>query len=154
MQLFLVIWITIVMAVACYLHMTKYIIGWWVRFDCAFFCLEFAVVFFRLVVNTGVLLWLQQFCAIFLKRLFNSLRFWSVVILQMIIPVIFVILGLLNGYLATNVGTEDTQDPLRPLTLPDTAPSSNISLFWAQFGSPSSGAFNLQVRCNYASLKQ
>ena len=64
----------------------------------------------------------------------------------MLIPVVFVVLGLLIGYLVTNVGTEDTQDPLRALTLPNTAPSSNISLFWAQFGSTPSDTFNLQVK--------
>ena len=96
-------------------------------------------------MNSGLSLWLQQFCAIFLKRFYNSVRFWSAVICQFVLPLIFTILALLMGYLVNTLGSEENQDPLRTLSLQDTAPSKNISLFWAQFGSGPPNSFQLDV---------
>ena len=108
---------------------------------------------FSCAVNSGLSLWLQQFRAIFVKRFYNSVRFWSAIVCQFLMPLIFTILALLMGYLVTSLGSEQNQDPLRTLSLQDTAPSKNISLFWAQFGSPPPNSFQLDVRALHTDVR-
>ena len=85
-------------------------------------------------LNTGFELWCQQFLAIFLKRFYNSLRFWVAIIWQLIIPLLFVLWGLILG--VTNTGF-NADDPSRVLTIENSALSDNRTFFYAQFGDTS-----------------
>ncbi|XP_019855200.1 PREDICTED: ATP-binding cassette sub-family A member 3-like [Amphimedon queenslandica] len=85
-------------------------------------------------LNTGFKLWCQQFWAIFLKRFYNSLRFWVAIIWQLIIPLLFVLWGLILG--VTNTGF-NADDPSRVLTIENSALSDNRTFFYAQFGDSS-----------------
>ena len=83
------------------------------------------------VRHTGPMLWLQQFVAMFLKRFYNSLRFYMAVITQLVLPLIFILLALtLIKIPDPNLGDQ----PSRLLTLKNSALSRNITTFWAQFG--------------------
>lgn len=84
-----------------------------------------------LALNTGFKLWCQQFVAIFLKRFYNSLRFWVAIIWQLIIPLLFVLWGLILGVTTPGFNTDD---PSRVLTIRNSAPSDNVIFFHAQFG--------------------
>ena len=95
-----------------------------------------------LKLNVGITLWCQQFVAIFLKRFYNSLRFWVAIIWQLIIPLIFVLWGLILG--VTNTGL-NSDDPSRSLTIQNSAPSDNITFFWAQFGYADSNLFSVSM---------
>ena len=84
-----------------------------------------------LALNTGFKLWCQQFVAIFLKRFYNSLRFWVAIIWQLIIPLLFVLWGLILGVTTPGFNTDD---PSRVLSIRNSAPSDNVIFFHAQFG--------------------
>ena len=86
----------------------------------------------RPVVNTGIVLWIQQFYAMFVKRFYNSIRFWASVIWQLIIPLFFVLWGLILGKTIPGINSDS---PSRVLTLENSALSENITFFYAQFGS-------------------
>ena len=81
-------------------------------------------------MNTGIRLWFQQFYAIVIKRFFNSLRNWSTLIWQLVLPLLFILLALI---LAVTVPSGSAPDPKRVLTLENSAASDNITVFWAQF---------------------
>lgn len=77
-------------------------------------------------------LWFQQFWALFLKRVYNSARFWGAAVSQLLLPVGFILFALI---LAVTSSTRNEDDPKRLLSLKNSALSSdNISLFYAQFG--------------------
>ena len=101
-----------------------------------YFHTAYQILLLILAVNTGAALWMQQFCAMFLKRLYNSVRFVWGVIWQLILPVLFILLGLI---LAKTLPGRNSDDPKRLLSLTNSAPSNNLTLFWAQFisGTPS-----------------
>ena len=83
------------------------------------------------VRHTGPTLWLQQFVAMFLKRFYNSLRFYIAVITQLVLPLIFILLALILIKIPNpNLGDQ----PPRSLTLKNSALSRNVTTFWAQFG--------------------
>lgn len=68
----------------------------------------------------------------FLKRVYNSVRFWGAVVSQLLLPVGFVLFALI---LAVTGSSRNEDDPKRSLDLKNSALSSdNISLFYAQFG--------------------
>ena len=91
--------------------------------------------------NTGIILWLQQFYAIFLKRIYNSLRFYGAIVSQLVLPLIFVLFGLI---LIVTVPSGNEDDPKRSLGLDSSAISpENVSVFYAQFGDLSVGSSNL-----------
>lgn len=81
--------------------------------------------------HTGPVLWLQQFVAMFMKRFYNSLRFYIAVLTQLVLPLIFILLGLILIKIP-NTGLGD--EPRRLLTLHNSALSRNVTAFWAQFG--------------------
>lgn len=82
-------------------------------------------------INTGIILWLQQFLAIFIKRFIHSVRFWVAIIWQLVIPMIFVLWGLL---VAEFVPGTTSDPPNRLISVPNSAPSvENITFFWASF---------------------
>ena len=80
--------------------------------------------------STGITLWFQQFYAMFLKRFYNSLRFYTAVIIQLIIPLLFIILALLIVKLPDN---SPRDDPRRLLTLSRSSMSDDAEVFWAHF---------------------
>ena len=85
------------------------------------------------VLNTGFILWVQQFAAMFLKRFFHSIRFWQAIIWQLVIPLIFVLFGLIVAKVVPKLDTRVTSTPSRVLSIDNSAPSNNVSLFWASF---------------------
>lgn len=82
--------------------------------------------------HTGPILWLQQFVAMFMKRFYNSLRFYIAVITQLVLPLIFILLALILIKIPSYLG----EQPQRLLTLKNSALSRNATAFWAQFGEP------------------
>ena len=95
-----------------------------------------------ITVNTGIVLWFQQFFAMFLKRLYHSFRFWISIIWQLIIPLIFVLWGLI---IAKTVPGLTSEDPKRLLSIQNSAPTNNITFFWAQLAE--SSGLDLGVSC-------
>ena len=95
------------------------------------------------VPNSGLVLWCQQFCAMFLKRYYNTLRFWQAIITQLILPLLFVLFGLI---LAVTLPNLNETDPSRQLRIDNSVldPNNRI-LFYAEFGNEPSGIFNFEV---------
>jgi len=81
--------------------------------------------------NRGLTLWIQQFWAMFLKRFYNSLRFFGAVFSQFLLPMLFVLFALV---LAVTIPNPNQDDPRRALLLENSALSDNITVFYAQFG--------------------
>ncbi len=92
--------------------------------------------------NSGLTLWVQQFCAMFLKRFYNSLRFWTALISQLFLPLVFVLLALV---LAVTLPDPSDNDPSRDLILQDSALSNRIYLFHADFTDNTSGPIDSAV---------
>jgi ATP-binding cassette subfamily A (ABC1) protein 3 len=44
-------------------------------------------------INSGIVLWFQQFCAMFIKRALNAIRHIPALVFQLVLPAIFVLLG-------------------------------------------------------------
>ena len=86
-------------------------------------------------INTGVKLWFQQFVAMFMKRFYNSFRYWVAILWQLIIPILFVVLALVVVKVISQSGSYDSNEPSRVLTIKNSAPSHDISFFWADFAS-------------------
>ena len=96
--------------------------------------------------NRGLTLWIQQFCAMFLKRLYNSLRFYAALISQLLLPMLFVLFALILVITAPN---PNQNDPRRALRLNNSGLSDNVTLFYAQFGNEANLALNFSVRLYY-----
>ena len=95
---------------------------------------------------------MQQYKAMFIKRYINFKRFQVGLIWQILFPVVFVIMGLM---LAAIINTAYEDDPKRAMTLPLSAPSNNMTLFFGRF-IQSPLPFNVEVSitinnisCNY-----
>jgi len=67
----------------------------------------------------------------FLKRFYNSLRFFGAVFSQFLLPMLFVLFALV---LAVTIPNPNQDDPRRALLLENSALSDNITVFYAQFG--------------------
>lgn len=86
----------------------------------------------RLAPNTGLILWLQQFWGMFMKRFYNSLRFYGALVSQLLLPLVFVLFGLV---IAVTVPSNVTDDAPRALWLNNSGLSPDTSIvFYAQFG--------------------
>ena len=82
--------------------------------------------------NTGITHWFQQFCAIFLKGVYNSFRSYIALLSQLVLPFLFVLIGLI---LAKTTPSTIEDDPKRSIELRTSAVSTNnLTLFFAQFG--------------------
>jgi ABC-type multidrug transport system ATPase subunit len=81
--------------------------------------------------NSGVILWLQQFWAMFLKRFYNSLRYYVAVVTQLILPLVFLVLALLIVKIPSVIPTDD---PRRVLTLRQSSLSDRAEAFFVHFG--------------------
>ena len=97
-------------------------------------------------LNTGLGLWIQQFRAVFIKRLRNSFRNWLAVIWQLILPITFILLALV---LVEVSPTGESNDPKRALTLENSALTNNVTIFWAQFDNGTS-TVDLSVSSKYS----
>ena len=86
--------------------------------------------FLQLDLNSGLLLWLQQLRAMLIKRVLNTFRYPGALVAQLLLPVFFIALGL--TFLKT-VPAYTSQDPPRSLTLKESSPVTNISIFSANF---------------------
>ena len=95
-----------------------------------------------MVRHTGPVLWFQQFIAMFMKRFYNSLRFYVAIITQLLLPLVFILFALI---LIKIPNPELGDQPRRLLTLKNSALSKNATAFWAQFGKPPSN-FSFAVR--------
>ena len=84
-----------------------------------------------IIRHTGPVLWFQQFVAMFMKRFYNSLRFYIAVFTQLLLPLVFILLGLI---LIKIPASQFGDAPRRELTLHKSAMSRNVTAFWAQFG--------------------
>ena len=74
--------------------------------------------------------WIQQYRAMVVKRYLNFIRFYIGILWQLLLPLLFIILGLV---LAGTITTHYTSDPARELSLSLSAPSNNLTLFQANF---------------------
>ena len=81
------------------------------------------------MLNAGIVLWFQQFYAIFLKKLLNSRRFWVALIWQFFLPILFILFGLLFGKFLPGF---NTNDPPRVISIDSSSESNNRTFFWAQ----------------------
>ena len=92
--------------------------------------------------NTGVVLWLQQFLAMFLKRYYNSLRYYVAVGTQLILPLVFLILALLIVKIPS---VTPRDDPRRVLTLRQSSLSDRAEAFFVHFGNATPPVFSFEV---------
>ena len=98
---------------------------------------------FSTVPNSGLVLWFQQFCAMFLKRFYNTLRFWQAIITQLLLPLLFVLFALI---LAVTLPNANENDPLRSLSVENSGlDASNRILFYAEFGADPNSVFDFEV---------
>ena len=89
-------------------------------------------VIFSTELNTGIVLWLQQFYGLLIKRFLHSLRNWRAIITQLIMPVIFIILGLVLVYTVPGI---NSLDPKRSLSLRNSGiDDEDIRTFYAECG--------------------
>ena len=77
--------------------------------------------------------WLQQYRAMFVKRFINFKRFRVGLFCQVVLPMLFVVVGLV---VVSVIILVNDSDPPRSLNIRNSAPnSSNITFFLGQFGS-------------------
>ena len=67
----------------------------------------------------------------FVKRFYNSLRYYAAIFTQLFLPMIFIILSLLIVKIPDPLAGDD---PKRVLTLSHSALSDRVEVFRAQFG--------------------
>lgn len=89
--------------------------------------------------NTGVVLWFQQFWAMFVKRFYNSLRFYSALVSQLFLPLLFVVFALVVVVTAPDRQADDA--PRAMLINNSAQTQENATVFFAQFG----GSLDLSV---------
>ena len=90
-----------------------------------------------------MVLWFQQFCAMFLKRVYNTIRFWQAIFSQLILPLLFVLFALI---LAKTLPNANENDRSRALNVDNSGlDASNRLLFYAVFGENLSDIFNFDV---------
>ena len=78
--------------------------------------------------NKGFILWLQQFRAMFIKRLYYSIRFYPALLTQILFPVLSVAIGLL-----VILSNPKDDDPPRALYMSNTGlDSRNTTIFYAE----------------------
>ena len=97
--------------------------------------------------NRGITLWVQQFWAMFLKRFYNSVRFFGALFSQFLLPMLFVLFALV---LAVTIPGPNQDDPRRALLLENSALSDNITVFYVEFGNEVNSPLNFSVSqiCN------
>ena len=87
---------------------------------------------FPVELNSGYVLWIQQFYGLLVKRFLHSIRNWRAVIIQVVLPVMFILLGLI---LIETVPSVSDPDELREMSLTESAlDEDDITTFFADFG--------------------
>ena len=100
-------------------------------------------------LNTGAVLWAQQFYALLVKRFLHSLRNWRALITQVVLPSIFILLGLI---LIETVPGVTEPDELRVMSLQETALiDDDIVTFFAEFGDGNLSSI-FQVSTSYTNI--
>ena len=94
-------------------------------------------------LNTGIILWMQQFYGLLVKRFLHSIRNWRAIITQLVVPIIFILLGLI---LVHTVPGTDSPDESRSLNIPDSALEDDIIAFYAELGS-GDPIFTVSIYC-------
>ena len=79
----------------------------------------------------------------FLKRFYNTLRFWQAIFTQLLLPLLFVLFALI---LAVTLPNENENDPSRSLRISNSGldPNNRI-MFYAEFGDDPTRAFDFSV---------
>ncbi len=93
-------------------------------------CIQQEILFVPTVPNSGIVLWFQQFVAVFVKRVLNSMRFWAAAVTQLILPLVFVLLALTLGKTLPDPNEDDGS---RELRIDNSALSSTVKAFYADF---------------------
>ena len=89
--------------------------------------------YFLTDLNAGLVLWVQQFYALLVKRFLHSIRNWRAIINQVVVPTIFILLGLI---LVETIPAVTEPDELRSMSLQESAlVDDDIVTFYAEFGS-------------------
>ena len=79
----------------------------------------------------------------FLKRFYNSLRFWQAIITQLILPLLFVLFALILAVTLPNI---NENDPPRALNVENSALDGSAQLlFYAEFGAEPNAVFDFEV---------
>lgn len=97
----------------------------------------------KFIQSNFMSLWFQQYRAMFIKRWHNFKRFLPAFFWQLVLPMLFLILGLV---LAVVLPTRYDNDPRRNMSLPLSAPSQTRKLFWADFSETDDLPFSMEVR--------
>ncbi len=96
--------------------------------------------------NEGAILWLQQFWAMFVKRIYYSIRFYPYIPIQVGFPTVFSAIGVLVVIL-----NPQSDDPPRPLYLHNTGlDARNTTIFYAELDGLK---MNFSVRDHYIVFK-
>ena len=86
----------------------------------------------------------------FLKRVYNTIRFWQAIFSQLILPLLFVLFGLILAVTLPNV---NENDPSRALTVQNSGLDSSSRLFfYAEFGENPSNVFRFEVSSFFKKL--
>ena len=89
-----------------------------------------------------MVLWFQQFWALFLKRFYNSIRFYGALVSQLFLPLLFVLGGLV---IIVTVPNRQEDDAPRALLMNNSGlDSDNSTVFFAQLGEISNLNLSLQ----------
>ena len=92
----------------------------------------YVCMYFPVELNSGYVLWIQQFYGLLVKRFLHSIRNWRAVIIQVVLPVMFILLGLI---LIETVPSVSDPDELREMSLTESAlDEDDITTFFADFG--------------------
>ena len=80
----------------------------------------------------------------FLKRVYNTIRFWQAIFSQLIFPLLFVLLALI---LAVTLPNNNENDPPRALTVENSGLDSSMNriFFYAEFGENPRNVFQFEV---------
>jgi hypothetical protein len=87
--------------------------------------------FDKKALNTGLALWLQKYRAMLVKRMYMSGRFWQAMATQLVLPLMFVIYGMVLA--RTLLFKDDASDLKRRLSVSESSLGANQTFFWAAF---------------------
>lgn len=77
-----------------------------------------------------------------MKRFLHSIRNWRAIITQLVVPILFILLGLI---LVHTVPGTDAPDEPRVLNIPNSAIEDDIITFYAELGSGDPAVFTVSI---------
>ena len=83
-------------------------------------------------LNTGLVLWLQKYRAMLVKRMYIFSRFWQAMFTQLVLPLFCVSYAMVLA--KTILFFDDASDPKRRLGVSDCSLGANQTFFWTEFG--------------------